>query len=336
MTKDVGNFIGITTDGYSSTSQTLSGVWSLFDQVRYQRKNLWPLYSPLIIGSDYTTTPGNGYTYYTFINPGSVAVNLPSITADILLVAGGGGGGTGFYGGGGGAGGLIYIPGFTIPFGTYNVSVGGGGAGGLSGSNETGYTGTPGSDTTFGTAPQPAYLIAKGGGGGGGRNNAAVPGGSGGGVGYSPGTAGTGDQPTQPGNSGTYGYGKGGGLAYGGGGGGATKFGGPGGGPAPLTSAGGGDGLLVAPGSPPGFIGPLIGLPALNPHNGYFAGGGGGGQYQGATGTPGLGGGGAGSPSGNSGQTPGVNYLGGGGGGTYSSGVGGAGGSGIVVIRIPV
>ena len=264
--------------------------------------------------------PGNGYRYHTFTSPGTfTASGVPGIV-EILVVAGGGGGGSGYYGGGGGAGGLIYIPTFSISAGSYPVTIGGGGLG-VPGSFESGPAGNSGTDTTFST-----LLTAKGGGGGGGRSAVALPGGSSGGVGL-PGSSPAASQPLQPGNSGTYGFGNTGGGFYGGGGGGAGKNGAPGGGPAPTTSVAGGDGLQY-----PQFTGPLIGVPALAPLSGYFAGGGGGGAYS-TPGAAGLGGGGTGSGSPDSGQTPGTTNSGGGGGGTWSTGTSGAGGPGIVIIR---
>ena len=95
----------------------------------------------------------------------------------------------------------------------------------------------------------------------------------------------------------------------------------------------------------PSFAGPLIGLPGLNPHNGYFAGGGGGGINSGqpsSYGARGLGGGGRGNvwPNSRAPEMPAVANTGGGGGGGVAhengSPGGGAGGSGIVVIRYEV
>ena len=102
----------------------------------------------------------------------------------------------------------------------------------------------------------------------------------------------------------------------------------------------GGNGLQF-----PQFTGPLIGVPALAPLNGYFAGGGAGGGI-GYPSTPGgsIGGAGGGGPSGptSTGPRSGVAAVansGGGGGGAKAQGgqgygvSGGAGGSGIVVLR---
>jgi hypothetical protein len=274
------------------------------------------------------TTPGNGYTYHTFTSPGVFTISSPR-TVDVLLVAGGGGGGSGFYGGGGGAGGLIYRPAFPIARGSYPVQIGAGGAG-AEGSGESGLDGTPGWDSTFST-----LLTAKGGGNGSGRNRPGPggAGGSGGGMAYGPNNPGPGPatQPSQPGDSGTYGYGTPGGIFYGGGGGGAalagnlnpTR-------PAPTTTPASYSGGLGK--QYPNFTGPLIGVPGLNPHSGYFAGGGGGGGLSSGTSLGGLGGGGSGGTPSNLAQQDGFANTGGGGGGTWNTNKSGNGGSGICVI----
>ncbi len=148
--------------------------------------------------------------------------------ANVVIVGGGGGGGgapsCACGGGGGGAGGVVAVQSLSVCGATgYPVSVGGGGAVATTGSDSTGFC-----------------LTAKGGGGGGGYNvpqEAGLSGGSGGGgsgnaPGNSPFTAagGSATQPSQPGDSGTYGFGHAGGNGFytspptgaqGGGGGGA-------------------------------------------------------------------------------------------------------------------
>ena len=268
-------------------------------------------------GGNQVLTPGNGYKYHTFTASGAFTVSGPPGTIEVLAVAGGGSGGTGYYGGGGGAGGLIYSPSFSISPGPYSVEVGGGGA-------------APNSDggpSTFGTAADPStHLVALGGGYGGPRTVPAQPGGSGGGVGL-PGGAGSGIQPsdpTIPAISRTYGYGNQGGPdAYGAGGGGAGGVGQPG------PDGDGGIGYVNAI-----FDGPLIGVPALNPYNGAFAGGGGGGLYPAS---PGVGGSGVGGDGGTGPSPDGKNAVAntgsGGGGGHANVSPGGNGSSGIVIIR---
>ena len=269
-----------------------------------------------------TLQPGNGYAYHTFTSPGTFNVS-GSFTAEILLVGGGGGGAptNDSNGGGGGAGGLIYWSSIPLTTGSYTVTIGSGGAGGQN-------NGTP---TVF--APgTPLHLVALGGGYGGGGPRPAMyagnPGGSGGGgSGFASDTAGgSGIQttdPTIPANSRTYGFGNPGGSI-----GGNISDGGGGAGEAGNTDGNsqGGDGRQY-----PAFTGPLIGVPALNPLSGFYAGGGGGGA---STGNGGDGGGGGGGSFANG--TPGVTNSGGGGGGSYTVQTGGSGGSGIVIIRYQI
>jgi|TARA_R110002074_G_scaffold365798_1_gene539579 hypothetical protein len=257
----------------------------------------------------------NGPSYTSFTSDGTFSVPSGLTAVDVLVVAGGGGS-NGLTGpqinnpdhqgnnGGGGAGGLIFMPGFPVtPGGTVAVTVGQGGPNGSSGQ-----------DSVFGT------LTADGGGNGkvgfyiiG--YQPGTPGGSGGGGGRgrdSGGPAGTGQQPSQPGNSGAYGFGQPGG-SQGGGGGGAQQPGGNG------TSGKGGDGraYTIADGTT----------------SVIYAGGGGG--------VSGVGGDGGGGPN----PAPTVpnpkdglaNRGGGGRGGTQSSGPEfgprSSGGSGIVIVK---
>ena len=259
--------------------------------------------------------PGNGYKYHTFTSPGTFTVSGNPESVEILVVGGGGGGGW-YQSGGGGAGGLAYNPSTPIPGpGTYPITIGTGGPGASGGSA----TGTPS------TALR---ITALGGGRGGSRsptNQAGNPGGSGGGAGSqepNPSYTYSATQPAQPQPAGTLNYGNPGG-------GGSTNngpiYGGGGGGGAGAAGGNGNGGLNGSGGNGrqyPQFTGSLIGVPALSPLSGYFAGGGG---AQGNGGTGGNGGlGGGGSANGN----PGVTNSGGGGGGNA-----GNGGSGIVIIR---
>lgn len=283
-------------------------------------------------------SPGNGYVYHTFTTPGpSTFVVSSPITADILMVGGGGSGGG--FGGGGGAGGLIYYPNAPLPAGTYPLSIGGGGSASAS-------PHTSGTDTTFGTNPSPQYLVAKGGGKGanaGGEAISTMNGGSGGGGSRDPNGSGAANQPSQPGNSGTYGFGNPGGSGSGFVSGGQTEGGGGGGAGAGGQGGSSSDGKGGAGRQYPGFTGPLIGVPALAPLSGYFAGGGGGGREPapspatGGAGGGGDGGKGPGYPNG-TGKMGMANSGGGGGGGGSIPGLGypgGPGGSGIIIIRYP-
>jgi hypothetical protein len=280
----------------------------------------------------------------SFTSSGTFSVPSGVSAVNVLVVAGGGGGGS--KGGGGGAGGLLYRPGFTVtPGGTVTVTVGDGGAGspGLPVQK-----GTSGQDSVFGT------LTAQGGGGGGSDASPynANNGGSGGGAragGGGIGTAGAGLQSTQPGDSGTYGFGNAGGnnrgctplgssgcgpRHNGGGGGGAGTAGSLGGnlatsahpcgpGPGP-SSQGAGDGgrgkaYTIADGTTSVY---------------YAGGGGGGGDVACSAGKEGQGGGGhgGGQSTNSQGSNGTANRGGGGGGGGNGPNPGFTGGKGIVIV----
>jgi len=263
--------------------------------------------------------PGNGYVYHTFTGPGTFSVSSVGAPGaiEVLVVAGGGAGGNERTGGGGGAGGLRYSSSFPISVGPYPVTVGSGGP-----------LDNAGSPSIFST------ITSQGGGKGGTDPNgqSGFPGGSGGGArSNSPGAVGgTGNTPPVSPPQGNPGGSNNAGSLGGAGGGGAGAAGGPVGPGASATA--GGVGLQY-----PQFTGPLIGVPALAPLSGYFAGGGGGGNSEppGGTFAPGGLGGGGNGQSGNSGTSPspGTANSGGGGGGAGPGSGGGAGGSGIVIIR---
>ena len=244
----------------------------------------------------------------------AVSFTTEAFTVGYLVVAGGGGGGgnatatTSNGAGGGGAGGFRTAAAFVVAKVTeFTVIVGAGGAGGAAGAN----SGVKGSDSLFST------ITSTGGGlGGTGQSVNGGTGGSGGGGGGVTGTGGAGNTPeTSPsqgssgGNASTSPY------YAGGGGGGATSSGSSGAAP----NGGGG---------------------TANSYSGAsvtYAGGGGGGKYQDGSGEPGTGGagggGGGGSTTNGTAGTP--NTGGGGGGAGAASGTlaGGAGGSGIVILR---
>ena len=279
------------------------------------------------------TTCGD-YKIHKFTGPGTFCVSSAgaapgSNTVDYMVIAGGGGGGAGCAsGGGGGAGGLRKIypnpatGGFPISVSPYSITVGGGGAGGAAG--PPGTPGCKGNDSVFST------VTSTGGGLGGmgvGGNQPGGDGGSGGGGGRGPSvTGGSGNTPAIPaplggpqGNDGGAGGDPHGGAA----GGGHTSVGAGG---APQAGGDGGAGTTVC----------ISGSPTA------YAGGGGGGSYPLASGPScgGTGGGGKGSlPAGPFAPMNGTDNTGGGGGGSseggYSPpiGVGGTGGSGIVIIR---
>jgi len=304
------------------------------------------------IASGGAITYYDGKTIHTFTTSGSFVVSSGSNSIDIVLVGGGGGSGSspgGAGSGGGGAGGYVFQPNKLIGTGSYDIVIGGAGAA------SPGYAdGGRGGDTEFGTSPQSEYLVAKGGGGAGGFNTpfSNGPGGSGGGNGPSssspPRPGGTATQPTQPGNSGTFGLGfpggtgtapdgPGSGLGYRGGGGGGA-------------GGAGGDSQPNLPGTGPNAGGASVRLPAVfrdpsnplgapnypNTEDFHVAGGGGGSSFAPSYGgNPGGGGAGGGVPTFPAPQRGGVANTGGGAGGTNTGPTGASGGSGIVLIAYP-
>jgi hypothetical protein len=274
-------------------------------------------------------TSGN-FKIHTFTGPGTFCVSCAgnpagSSTVDYLVVAGGGGGGRGCsHGGGGGAGGYRESPGtasgcYSVsPLGTapavalpvtatgFPITVGGGGSGAAPGSSPN-KIGSNGSNSIFST------ITSTGGGGGAGwSTTGGNPGGSGGGGACSgtPTNVGTGNTPSvSPPQGNPGGPSSGPRMGGGGGAGEAGNTDGPG---------HGGDGVASS----------INGTPTTR-----SGGGSGGGSSCSSASIPGGdGGGGTGSGSGNGGAAT-VN-TGGGGGGSYNPGdTGGAGGSGIVIIR---
>lgn len=281
----------------------------------------------------------NGYVLHTFTNAGVasnfvVTRSIPIPEVEVLVVGGGGhGGGLEYDPGGGGAGGVVHGRMEEVT-GTNQVYVGNGST------NSNGYYIYSGENSYFGT------WIAYGGGGGGtwdnGVNHYPKEGGSGGGAPshHASGLYPTGAPSVQVSGDGYVGYGNKGGdgtsgqsadqpptvvwyLAGGGGG-----AGGPGTnawttGPDQRKCYGGDGGPGVA-----------IGITGSNV---FYAGGGGGqtwgygaqgGYYWGVGGV-----GGGGDASGNGDGDAGEPNTGGGGGAAQSGYVGGAGGSGIVIVR---
>lgn len=262
-----------------------------------------------------TVTTSGGYRYHYFSGTANFYTDL-SLTADILVV-GGGGASSIQHSGGAGAGGLVLKTGHSVGAGNYVVTVGGGGVVTSNTNSDDNYrsAGANGSDSSaFG-------LTALGGGGA--RpwalsdNNPGNNGGSGGAP-WNSGTPGQGLQPSQGGDSGTYGFGNRSGNGAGASGGGAGAVGNDG------AASTGGAGKYISQFSQFGV-------------SGYFAGGGGGGNTTGGSG--GSGGGGGGVPTGQ-GYPPvygnGTANTGGGGGGCGDNTTGGSGGSGVVIVRYAI
>jgi hypothetical protein len=280
-------------------------------------------------GRGNSTNYSTGYTSNvrfvigTALYPGS---DVPSASAQYLIVAGGGSGGGGSSGfssshggGGGGAGGLL-TGNFSLNYSnTYAITVGGGGA-----KTTTSDRGISGSASSIIGASTNIATVGGGGGGGGFNSTTGASlstgrsGGSGGGAGSPEGS------PDTLGGSGTAGQGYAGGNAYsfgaaGGGGGGAGGVGARG-----TGGTGGGSGGLGGVGVYSNITGATVG----------YAGGGSGGRGVQTVIDASVGFGGGGSTIAGTTNTGG----GGGGGGIGNSIVvsaGGAGGSGVVIISHP-
>lgn len=266
------------------------------------------------------TLSGIDYKSHAFLSGTSNFVVYVSGTFDIFLVGGGGGGGE-TIGGGGGGGEATQQLSVSLNTGTYSVVVGAGGAGG-SGPAAVYPGGVSGGQSSF----DGSTYTAAGGGAGGGYN-----------------VAGTG---TGGGNGGGYGANSGAGVAagagnYSGGISSSNNNSGAGGGGA---SSAGGNSTSGSPGNGGAGINWSTYLGTSLGENGYFAAGGGGGARSpsgGTGGSGGNGGGGAGGTGAQAGTAGTANTGGGGGGGGYRNsptyeGVGGAGGSGIVIVRYAV
>jgi hypothetical protein len=248
------------------------------------------------------------------ISDDDVTLETPqAASVEYLVVAGGGSGGK-VNGAAGGAGGYLTNYGTsTITFNpgiVYTITVGGGAAAQTSPNSN----GTNGSNSVLSGSDISTVTASGGGYGAYGSGGAGGSGGSGGG-------GGTGG--SQPGGTGTVGQGNDGGSgadvapAYGSGGGGGAGF--VGGNGSSSAAGDGGDGLSNS----------ITGSAT------YYAGGGGGAADSGnpSCGSGGLGGGGAGTTTGSPGVS-GTANTGGGGGGTHVGTTSGAGGSGVVILRM--
>ena len=292
------------------------------------------------------TTVCTNFKVHTFTGPGTFAVSsagntLGSQTVSYMVVAGGGGGGS-THGGGAGAGGFreskastdAYTasplnatsgPTYNLPVSvqSYPIVVGGGGAFSPS---PGGALGVNGSDSSFSS-------ITATGGGGGARGcsdstDDGRPGGSGSGSatgssGNTVGTIGAGNTPPvspSQGNNGGTGSSDNATYRSGGGGGGAAAVGTSGSPPSETANPGGVGATTSINGTPTARAGGGGGGSSASP--GIGAGGGGGGGDGGYNNNP--------SPSRNASTNTGG---GGGGSGGSAPDVGGAGGSGIVIIR---
>ena len=262
---------------------------------------------------------GTTYRVHVFTSTGTSTFSvLQGGEAEYLIVAGGGGGGSNreniHYGsGGGGAGGVITTAGTQIDAGTYAIVVGGGGIG----AGGEGGAASNGEDSVF------LNQTAIGGGAGGGRTGTSGGSGGSGGGGGSLWTS----TRTTPGGSGTLGQGNNGGNGF------NTS--------GSVGYASGGGGGAGGPAQDATNDSPTAGgIGIVNNYSGtsVFYGGGGGATAASIVRPGGLGGGG--DAAYNADGLNGVdNTGGGGGGGKQQDGIrvdGGAGGSGIVIIRYPL
>jgi len=305
------------------------------------------------------TSGGVNYRVHSFLsNANFVAAN--SGTVDMLLVGGGGGGGN-YLGGGGGGGAVLHVQNRTISSGTYAVVRGNGGAGGQD--SDTADNGHQGTGSYFGSDYASTYLFARPGGGGAGHGSgggntggtyavgtaaATISGTGNGGGGSSAGASGgTGYDPTDrsvsapsgetwtlysnnAGGNGTHG-----GDHSAGGGGGAGAAGANG-----SASGNGGAGQQINIDGNNYYWGGGGGGGGINRvssgSNGGLGGGGGGSNQSGGSGDGGgtaINSGADASDGNNTGGAGGANSGGGGGGGGHGDYDGGAGGSGIVIIK---
>jgi len=267
-----------------------------------------------------------GYTGNTavcnFTSSGTFNLSLvnSNINAYVLVVGGGGGGGgvsavAQYAGGGGGGGSIVYNTSYILTAGSsYTATVGAAGAAG----GNTGTKGGNGTNSTFGV------LTAGGGRSGGGSLAADAPGTNGtnftGGAG---GGAGSRATTEQGGTSGFEGYG-GNSTSGGGGGGGAGGN---------STTMGGGNAIASATAPVAGLGGNGSSYTISGASVAYGGGGGGGTNATGTVGAGGTGGGGSGGK--NAVGVAGTANRGGGGGGAGGSSarVGGAGGTGVIILN---
>lgn len=254
---------------------------------------------------------GTTYNVYSFTGSGSITFSDPGFV-ELLVIGGGGAGGFG-NGAGGGAGAHLEISEGYFLADTHTITVGAGGAVLPRGDNEGG-TGNNGNSSLIGD------FIAPGGGGGAGLTRDSA-----GGTYATHGLNGASGGGSS--GFGTFGVARSGGL-------GLLPVGRNGGSSTSTTAGAGGGGASAVGGSISGSTGGAGGSGEASSITGSSvtrAGGGGGGGSTG--GSAGTGGGGAGTSSGLAGS--GLANTGGGGGGA-DTGTPGAGGSGIVIVRVAI
>jgi hypothetical protein len=282
-------------------------------------------------------TSGGGYCYVAFKGTGTNSWTAPAGTtsADFLIVAGGGAGGSGAWGGGGGAGGVVFYSGYSVSSSTpTQLNVGVGGTPGTASLDPALNRSGNGGNSWIGSV---SGVVAIGGGAGASyaygstsANSSGSSGGSGGGA--------TENTSTNLGGSSTQTLPSGAAVKYGNNGGATAN--------AANQAGGGGGGAGAAGGASTGFQIPGAGGAGINAYatyvnlfsigvSGYIAGGGGGGTPDV---TRALGGSSVGGRGGSSTSYPGeagaANTGSGGGGCSYNGSYqGGAGGTGLIIIR---
>ena len=282
--------------------------YSSFALYGVAKQGVNPVAGPKASGGDIITNDGT-YWIHQFLTSGTFTPSS-TLSCDYLVVAGGGGGG--HNGGGGGAGGYKTSIGgspLSATAQSYAITVGAGGVGGTTAGTILS-VGQVGSNSVFNS------ITSTGGGGGGtGYGYNATAGGSGGG-GYAGGSGGGAASPSGQGNAG------------GAGGSGFSPYSAGGGGGAGAVGVNGNDGTSTGGNGGAGLASTITGTSVTR------AGGGGGAGYAVTTvGTGGTGGGGNAGTTGTNPQAGTVNTGGGGGGDKGATYAGGAGGSGIVIIR---
>jgi hypothetical protein len=276
-----------------------------------------PAIAPKASGGNVIDYDGT-YWIHTFTSSGTFTPQT-GLTCDYLVVAGGGGGGSS-YGGGAGAGGYRAGSGLSVTSLTnYPITVGAGAPG-------MPFSQVPqnGSNSIF------SSITSTGGGGGGAGNpqNLSVGPQNGGSGGANGGYVTSTNGINTPVGTGIPGQGNNGGASSGNG----WKAGGGGGGAGAAGANGSNNGSIALGGN--GGAGTASSITGTSVT--YAGGGGSGAGYIGTEGTAGTGGAGGGGNGSNTttGGAATVNTGGGGGGGDQIS-IGGAGGSGIVIIRYP-
>ena len=307
---------------FNTTPGNVTEVYDNNDQTWKNLENK-PISSLAVGGNVFDTTiNGEIFRVHEFYNVGNSNFTVSqAISVSYLIVAGGGGGGsTGDIqaGGGGGAGGVLTGT-TTLSPETYTITVGAGGNPGDSSRTWDGFNGS--NSSAFG------FTAIGGGGGGGQQDRSGRAGGSGGGRSSGGGSGSGGEGTAGQGNRGGNGNASGGTSNN-----------------SPFNSAGGGGAGGIGGDSTSLDKPPSGGIGIANSITGntlYYAGGGGAGQRNVGTGRGfgGYGGGGTGGDrSGNRAENgvPGSGGGGGGGQGDSSEINGGAGGSGIVIIRYKI